>query len=76
MLNNGMVNITVLGANGDGITDNSTVIQKAIDQASQDGSIVFFPKGTFVTGTLFLRSNTTLHLSAGTVLNVHTGSIW
>ena len=59
-------NITKYGAIGDGETVNTTAIQKAIDNASEaGGGKVLVPAGQFVTGALFLKSNTELHLEKG-----------
>ncbi|TYA74648.1 glycoside hydrolase family 28 protein [Seonamhaeicola marinus] len=43
-------------------------IQKAIDEAHKVGGTVIIPKGTYVTGTLFLKSNITFKLESGTEL--------
>lgn len=43
-------------------------IQRAIDSLGEEGGILFFPKGTYVTGTFFLRSNVTLYLDCGAEL--------
>ncbi len=44
-------------------------IQKAIDECSAaGGGRVVVPAGTFITGTLFLKSNVNLHLTHGAVL--------
>lgn len=40
-------------------------IQRAIDSLGEEGGILFFPKGNYVTGTFFLRSNVTLYLDSG-----------
>src|SRR5689334_16669953 len=37
------------GAKGDGATDSTEAIQKAIDEASKKGGIVTFEKGVYVT---------------------------
>lgn len=55
-------NILSLGARPDGKTVCTEVIQKAIDESSFKGGRVIIPAGDFVTGTLFLRNNTTLYL--------------
>src|SRR6476646_10816217 len=62
--------ITSFGAKADGVTDNTAAIQKAIDECSKTGGKVIFPSGTYLSGTLILKSNTTLHLSAGATLLV------
>jgi len=57
------INITSLGAKGDGVTKNTTFIQKAIDQVSAvGGGQVIIPAGRFVTGVIKLKSNVDLHL--------------
>jgi len=65
-----MFNIIDFGANGDGLTDNATAIQQAIDACSeQGGGMVYIPAGTFMTGPFNLKSNVEFHVSAsGTVL--------
>lgn len=55
-------NITFFGAKTDGITVSTKAIQKAIDESSKDGGRVIIPAGDFITGTLFLKDNTTLVL--------------
>ena len=64
------VDITTLGAKGDGITDNTAFIQKAIDDCSarSKGGTVEIPSGHFLTRTLFLKSNVNLHLHFGAEL--------
>ena len=54
---------------GDGRTDNTRAIQKAIDvAAAHGGGIVLIPAGRFVTGVLTLRSHLTLQLDKNSVL--------
>lgn len=55
-------NIISFGAKADGITVSTKAIQAAIDECSIKGGRVIIPAGDFVTGTLFLRDNTTLVL--------------
>lgn len=63
------VTITDFQAVGDGVTRNTEAIQAAIEyQASRGGGMVVVPPGTFITGTLFLKSGITLHLEGGAVL--------
>jgi polygalacturonase len=62
-------NVRELGARGDGQTLDTAAIQKAIDACAQDkGGTVLIPAGVFLSGTLELKSNVTLHLSAGAKL--------
>lgn len=60
--------ITEFGAKGDGRTVNTAAIQKAIDKAALQGGTVVVPAGTFMTGTIQLKSNVTLHLNKNAVL--------
>lgn len=60
--------ITRSGAIGDGKTDNTTFIQQAIDSCTVTGGMVYIPAGTFLSGTVVLKSNVTLHLSARAIL--------
>ena len=52
--------ITDFGAKGDGVADNTVPIQSALDRCRERGGTVIFPAGDFVTGTLYIHSNTTL----------------
>lgn len=54
-------NVRDYGAVGDGIANDTVAIQRAIDA----GGMVFFPKGTYRSGTLYLRSDGGLYLDAG-----------
>ena len=57
------------GALSDGKTLATTAIQKAIDACHRaGGGTVEVPAGTFITGTIGLKSNVNLHLSSGAVL--------
>lgn len=58
-----------LGAIGDGFAKVTTIIQRAIDAcASQGGGRVVLPAGTWLTGTVHLKSGVFLHLEAGAEL--------
>jgi polygalacturonase len=64
-----IVNVQQLGAVADGKTHCTEAIQKAIDQCSAaGGGTVNFPPGSYLTGTIFLKSNVTLNLDAGATL--------
>ncbi len=57
------------GAKADGVTLNTRSIQAAIDYISANGGgrLVFDP-GNWVTGSIYLKSNVTLHLNYGATL--------
>ena len=61
--------ITNFGAVGDGKTINTKAIQTTIDNcAAKGGGTVVIPTGTFVSGTLHLKSNINLYLESGAIL--------
>jgi polygalacturonase len=62
-------NVREHGAAGDGQTLDSHAIQTVINScAEQGGGTVYLPAGQYLTGSLFLRNNITLHLEAGAVI--------
>ena len=62
-------NILAYGAIGDGQSDCTAAIQKALEAcASNGGGMVYLPPGKFVSGPQILTSNITLHLEAGAIL--------
>ena len=61
-------NVRDLGAVGDGSTLDTAAIQRSIDACSAAGGSVLFPPGRYLCGSLFMRSNVTLHLSRGAIL--------
>ena len=57
------------GAVADGKTVSTAAVQQAVDACTKaGGGTVEVPAGTFVIGTVFLKSNVNLHLSSGAVL--------
>jgi len=57
------------GAVGDGKTLNTQAIQKAIEKCSEEGGgVVILQRGVYKAGTIYLKSNVTLHIEAGAVL--------
>ena len=68
-LNAAVFDVTAFGAKGDGKTQNREAINKAIEAAAAaGGGTVEFPAGTWLTGSLRLRSNVTLRLERGAVI--------
>lgn len=62
-------NIIEYGAVGDGVTMNTTVVQKVINACSESGGgTVWVPAGRFVIGTVQVKSNVTLSLDYGAEL--------
>jgi hypothetical protein len=60
MFDDGTINVLHYGAAGDGVTDDSAAIGDAID-AMVDGSTLFFPKGTYLIGSVFTKTITGLY---------------
>jgi polygalacturonase len=61
--------VTAYGAKGDGKTENREAINKAVEAAAAaGGGTVEFPPGTWVTGSIQLRSNVTLRLEPGALI--------
>lgn len=64
------LDITRRGAKGDGVTDNTAVIQKAVDECSKKGGgTVLIPAGTYRIRPLELKSDVNLHLEYGALLS-------
>ena len=62
----GIYNVRDFGAKGDGQTLDSPAINAAIEAAVSDGGgQVLVPAGTYLCGSIRLKSNIDLHLSAG-----------
>ncbi|MEN9404289.1 MAG: Exo-poly-alpha-D-galacturonosidase precursor [Verrucomicrobiota bacterium] len=65
----GWLDVRAFGARGDGATLDTAALQAAIDACTAaGGGTVFFPAGRFLSGTLTLKNNVTLHLSPGATL--------
>ena len=61
--------ITEYGAVGDGVTLNTDILQQVIDRCSNEGGgVVRVPAGTYITGTIFLRSHVMLHLENNAII--------
>ncbi len=64
-----VIDIRSHGAVGDGRTPNTAAIQAAIDAASRaGGGVVVVPPGVFLTGSIELRSQVTLRIEEGALL--------
>lgn len=56
------------GARADGTTLNTIAIQQTIDDAAKSGGTVTFPAGTYLTGSIFVKSGVTLKIDKGVTL--------
>ncbi|MCL5742714.1 MAG: glycosyl hydrolase family 28 protein, partial [Acidobacteria bacterium] len=62
--------VRAYGAKGDGAAKDTAAVQSAIDAAEkQGGGVVVLPPGKYLCGTVHLKSNVTLYLSAGATLS-------
>jgi polygalacturonase len=65
----GVFDVKSFGAKGDGQTQDREAINRAVDAAAAaGGGTVYFPPGTYVTGSIRLRSNLTLQFEPGSKL--------
>jgi len=56
------------GATGDGVTNDAAAIQQAIDAATGTGGSVVLAGGTYLSGTVTLKSNMTFFIASSAVL--------
>ncbi len=61
------LDVRALGAAGDGETDDTAAIQRAVLLLPEGGRLVF-PAGVYLTGPIFLKSHITLELTEGATL--------
>lgn len=62
------VSVKDFGAVGDGITLDTEAVQAAIDHFAGKAGVVTVPAGTYLCGSIWLRSNIELHLEEGAVI--------
>lgn len=60
--------ITNYGVKNDSTKVQTAAIQKVIDKASKKGGVIVIPKGVFLSGALFFKPKTRLHISEGATL--------
>ena len=61
------INVRDFGAKGDGVSDDTTAIQTAVNCLPR-GARLYFPKGTYLTAPICLKSHITLEIPEGTTL--------
>jgi polygalacturonase len=62
-------NVKELGAKGDGITPDTRIINKVIDDAANaGGGTIYFPAGNYLLGSVHLKSNICLFIEQGATL--------
>ncbi|HEY1763313.1 MAG TPA: glycoside hydrolase family 28 protein [Opitutaceae bacterium] len=65
----GIHDVKAYGAVGDGRTNDTAAINEAIASAEKaGGGTVVFPPGTYLSGSIHLKNNIELHLSAGATI--------
>jgi polygalacturonase len=57
------------GATGDGKTDDTESLQKAINECAENGTVLKISSGTYRTGTIFLRDNSRVVIKRGAVIS-------
>jgi polygalacturonase len=61
--------VRAFGAVGDGATSDTKAVQAAIDHCSASGGgVVLVTNGNFVIGTIYLKSDVTLHIETGAAI--------
>ncbi|MFC7528582.1 glycosyl hydrolase family 28-related protein [Actinoplanes sp. GCM10030250] len=70
------LDVRQFGAAGDGKTDDTRALQKALDAAAAGAGLVYLPAGTYLTRRLTLASNVHMRGAGGdaTVLQLHPGA--
>lgn len=61
-------NVARFGARGDAHTLDTAAIQRTIDAAARAGGTVVFQPGTYLTGSIFVKSGVTLKIGRGVTL--------
>ncbi|MBQ3119115.1 MAG: right-handed parallel beta-helix repeat-containing protein [Clostridia bacterium] len=64
-----MRDVRDFGATGDGKTDDTESLQKAIDECAATGTVLKFSPGIYRTGTIFLRDNSKIVIKRGAVIS-------
>jgi polygalacturonase len=62
------LNVATFGAKGDGTTLDTGAIQRAIDSAAAHGGTVIVPPGTYLCGSIFVKTGVTLNIEKGATI--------
>jgi polygalacturonase len=69
-------NLQELGADVTGRKNCSELINKTIEKASSEGGgTLYFPEGKYLTWPIYMKSNITLQLESGAVVNIHISNV-
>ena len=60
LMHTSLTNVRDYGAKGDGLTDDTLAIRRAIEAAPSPGGVIFFPPGHYLTTPVFPKNHTTL----------------
>lgn len=72
-----MNSVKNFGAAGDGVADDTSAIQAAIDHCnSEGGGTVILDPGIYATGSLYLYDNINLHLEASATIKADPNAAW
>ena len=64
-----LYDVTRYGVRNDGVTNNTKAIAEVISlAASNGGGTIYFPSGTYISGSIELKSNMTLYLESGALI--------
>lgn len=64
-----LYDVTKYGVINDGVTNNTKAIADVIAKAEENGGgIIYFPAGTYISGSIGLKSNMTLYLESGCLI--------
>jgi hypothetical protein len=63
-----VINVSRYVNNTAGRTDQTANIQRALNDAAKTRGIVYFPKGTYLSGTLKMQSNMSAYLASGALI--------
>jgi polygalacturonase len=63
-----VISIDKYSIDNSGKTIETLKLQKAIDESASQGKTLYFPAGLYLTGTLNLKSNSSLYLSPGAMI--------